>query len=72
MKSDVNSNEILEEFEDYEVTDDDFEFIIGPDGTLKSLSLPKDYMSDPPEEVSLILKLYGIDNLHEMVVRTLH
>jgi hypothetical protein len=70
--NDVNSNQILEEFEDFEVSDDDFEFIIGPDGNLKSLSLPKHYMSDPPEEVSLILKLYGITDINEMIVRTLH
>jgi hypothetical protein len=29
-------------------------------------------MEDPPEEVKMILSLFGIDNVHELENRTLH
>lgn len=62
--------------DDLEVDDefnaDDFEFIIGPDGELKSMMIPEHLMDDPPEEVMLILKLFGIDDINTLDNRVLH
>jgi hypothetical protein len=29
-------------------------------------------MDDPPEEVKIILELFGIDNIHDLGQKTLH
>lgn len=51
---------------------DDFGFVLGPDGELKSFMIPEHLMEDPPEEVLMILSIFGIDNIHELENRTLH
>ena len=51
---------------------DDYGFIIGPDGELKSIMFPEHLMEDPPEEIKIILQLFGIENLEEIESRTLH
>ena len=51
---------------------DDFSFVLGPDGELKSFMIPEHLMDDPPEEVQLILNLFGIESIHELENRTLH
>lgn len=73
MSQDVVSDFLVEEelVED-EFDADDFGFVIGSDGSLKSLMVPQDLMDDPPEEVRAILKLFGIDDLHLLESRTLH
>jgi hypothetical protein len=58
-------------FED-ESSIDDFAFVIGPDGELKSMIIPEHLMDDPPEEVQLILKLFGIEDLNTLDDRILH
>ena len=64
------------EIEEYEESDDfgkdDFGFVIGPDGELKSFMIPEHLMEDPPEEVTMILSLFGIDNIHELSSKLLH
>jgi hypothetical protein len=64
------------EIEEYEESDDfgkdDFGFVIGPDGELKSFMVPEHLMEDPPEEVTMILSLFGIDNIHELTSKLLH
>ena len=65
------------EIEDYdeevaEYGKDDFGFILGPDGELKSFMIPEHLMEDPPEEVKMIFELFGIDDIHELNRRTLH
>ena len=63
----------IEEFEETEdFSRDDFGFVIGPDGELKSFMIPEHLMEDPPEEVLLILKLFGIEDIHELENPTLH
>jgi hypothetical protein len=63
----------VEEFEETEdVGKDDFAFVLGPDGDLKTFMIPEHLMEDPPEEVKLILSLFGIDNIYELENRTLH
>lgn len=63
--------EVLE-YEEDEVSSDDFGFVIGPDGELKSLMVPEHLMDDPPEEVKIILKLFGIEDIHELGNKTVH
>jgi len=64
------------EIEEFEETDDfgkdDYGFILGPDGNLKSFMLPEHLMEDPPEEVRMILSMFGIDDIHEISQRILH
>jgi hypothetical protein len=64
------------EIEEYEETDDvgkdDFAFVLGPDGDLKTFMIPEHLMTDPPEEVKMILALFGIDDIHELENRVLH
>jgi hypothetical protein len=55
-----------------EYSADDFGFVIGLDGELKSMMIPEHLMDDPPEEVQLILKMFGIDSIHQLEGRTLH
>lgn len=63
----------IEEFEETEdISKDDFAFVIGPDGNLKTFMIPEHLMDDPPEEVSIILSLFGIDDIHELENRVLH
>ena len=55
-----------------DVGKDDFAFVLGPDGDLKTFMIPEHLMEDPPEEVKMILSLFGIDDIHELEHRTLH
>jgi len=69
----ISASVEIEEFEENEdIGKDDFAFIIGPDGDLKTFMIPEHLMEDPPEEVKMILSLFGIDNLYELENRTLH
>jgi hypothetical protein len=63
----------IEEIEEQDdMSADDYGFIIGPDGELKSIMFPEHLMEDPPEEIKIILQLFGIENLEEIESRTLH
>lgn len=73
MPANPNTDFIIEEIEEEdECNADDFGFFIGPDGELKSMIIPEHLMSDPPEAVVLILKLFGIDDINSVGERTLH
>jgi hypothetical protein len=63
---------VEEEIVEDEYSADDFGFVIGPDGQLKTMVIPEHLMDDPPEEVQLILNIFGIDNIHQLEGRTLH
>ena len=71
-----NKHEAQVTIEEYSENDDygpdDFGFVLGPDGILKSFMIPEHLMSDPPEEVQIILEIFGIDNIHKLGDRTLH
>ena len=71
-----NNTAFTVEIEEIEEQDDmgadDYGFIIGPDGELKSVMFPEHLMEDPPEEIKIILQLFGIENLEEIESRTLH
>jgi hypothetical protein len=60
------------EIEENDTGPDDFTFVIGPDGDLKTMIIPQHLMEDPPEEIQLILKLFGIDDINTIEDRTLH
>ncbi len=48
---------------DQEITDDDYGFIFGPDGELKSVFLPDNVPFKTPKNISKILKIFGINDL---------
>jgi hypothetical protein len=68
----VANEVIIEELDEEEHSIDDFEFIIDANGDLKSMVIPEHLMSDPPEEIQLIMRLYGIEDLNMLDNRTLH
>lgn len=63
---------VEEEIVEDEDSANDFGFIIGEDGQLKSMMIPEHLMDDPPEEIQMILSIFGIDNIHQLEGRTLH
>jgi hypothetical protein len=62
----------VEDLEDDEYDPSDYGFIISADGELKSIMYPEDLMGDPPEEIKLIMKIFGIPDIETMENRTLH
>ncbi len=69
----VTASVTIEEIEETDdIGADDFAFVIGPNGELKSFMMPEHLMEDPPEEVQMILELFGINDVHELGNRTLH
>lgn len=63
----------IEELEDDNVMEaTDYAFIVSADGELKSIVYPEDLMEEPPEEIQLILQIFGIDNVETSDTRTLH
>jgi hypothetical protein len=67
---DVSQVEDVEEDNDY--AKDDFGFIIGADGDLKSIMYPEHLMGQPPEEIKMILEIFGIDDFDQVENRVLH
>lgn len=68
-ESDKNEQDIYDE----EITDDDFGFILGPDGELKSLFFPVDETAEIPETVQMILEIFGITDISDVDEKpTLH
>jgi hypothetical protein len=73
MPNNIPANAVeIEEEQDDDYSPDDFGFIIGPDGELKSIMYPEHLMEDPPEEIMAILNLFGIDRIEDLGQRTLH
>ena len=56
---------------DDEITDEDYGFIIGPDGELKSVFMPMNYF-EIPEKVKELFNAFGIDDPESIQVHTLH
>jgi len=56
---------------DDEITDEDYGFILGPDGELKSVFMPMDYF-EVPEKVRDIFKHFGIEDPESVIIHTLH
>lgn len=55
-----------------EMDEDDYGFIIGADGELKSVIFPELLMEDPPRQIKKILKMYGIKNIHDVIEKNIH
>ena len=55
----MNQDEEVNEYDD-EFGPEDFGFVIGPDGELKSMTIPENLMEDPPKTVRKIMKIFGI------------
>jgi len=74
MPDNQATNLIVEELEDEEdeYCSDDFGFIVGPDGELKSMMIPEHLMEDPPEEIKQILQVFGIQDIFSIGQRTIH
>jgi len=62
----------VEDLEDDEYDPSDYGFIISADGELKSIMYPENLMGEPPEEIQLILKLFGVGDIETAETRTLH
>jgi hypothetical protein len=68
---------LIDEFDesDYqgEITDDDYGFVIGADGKLKSVFLPDHVPFKTPKNINKILKLFGIHDITNVDAdQTLH
>ena len=72
MSNNLATVEIEEYQEEDEMHHDDFGFIIGPDGSLKSVMYPEHLMEDPPQEIQAILSVFGIDSFNDLGGKTLH
>jgi hypothetical protein len=74
MPNSIQSTDVL--IDEYEETNedaaDDFTFTLGSDGRLKSFSIPQHFMDNMPDEVQMILELFGIDDIHELHNKTIH
>jgi hypothetical protein len=66
---------VQEQFDDVydtEISDEDYGFILGPDGELKSIFLPENMPFKPPKNIARILKMFGIDDADQIDNTTLH
>jgi hypothetical protein len=72
MSNNVVSVEIEEYQEDDKYSADDFGFVIGPDGSLKSVMYPEHLMEDPPQEIQAILSVFGLNSFNDLGSKTLH
>jgi len=54
-----------------ELTDQDYGFVLSPDGELKSVFVPHDMM-DIPDKVKSIFSMFGIEDPHMVKVHSVH
>ena len=69
------SEELAQEdgmYEDTDIGDEDYGFILGPNGELKSLFLPDVLPFKQPKNVYKILKMFGIRDPEQLDNDTLH
>jgi len=57
---------------DTEISDEDYGFILGPDGELKSVFLPDSIPFKQPKNVQKIFKMFGIRDAEQLDNDTLH
>lgn len=49
---------------DYDIQEEDYVFVIGPDGKLKSVMLPDEELTfNPPEQIKKIMDIYNVADL---------
>ena len=56
----------LEELYDPDINDDDYVFVLGPDGELKQIILPDDIPFAAPKTVAKILKMFKINDIDDL------
>jgi hypothetical protein len=57
---------------DTEISDEDYGFILGPDGELKSVFLPDVIPFKQPKNIQKIFKMFGIRDADQLDNDTLH
>ena len=57
---------------DSDIGDEDYGFILGPDGELKSVFLPDVIPFKQPKNIQKILKMFGIRDAEQLDSTTLH
>ena len=57
---------------DTDISDEDYGFIFGPDGELKSLFLPENLPFKTPENIQKIFEIFGITDPEQFDNNTLH
>jgi len=68
----LDRGEVIEGFED-DIGDNDYVFVLGEDGQLKTVFLPDEIPVDTPEKVQQILTVFGIDDIDNICKNaTLH
>jgi len=68
-QQEINQDDVY----DTEISDDDYGFILGPDGELKSLFLPESLPFKTPKNIARILKVFGITDISNVYNdQTLH
>lgn len=63
--------EEVQEIYDTEIGEDDYGFVLGPDGELKSVFLPPD-ITKVPKKVKRLLKIFGVHDIDQLDNPTLH
>jgi hypothetical protein len=58
---------------DADIADDDYVFIIGPDGNLKQILLPDEIPFELPENVNKVLAVFNVNDVESLAVSpTIH
>lgn len=66
-------DDIENDMYDDDISDEDYGFIFGPDGELKSVFLPESADFEVPAKIQELLELFGINDVSEIGgSRTLH
>jgi hypothetical protein len=63
------ATEIVKEFEemyDADINDDDYVFVLGPDGELKQVILPDAVPFHAPKNIAKILKMFKIHDIENL------
>jgi hypothetical protein len=69
--SDIEDDEI--DVVDADIADDDYVFIIGPDGNLKQILLPDEVPFELPENINKVLAVFNVNDVESLVVSpTIH
>lgn len=71
-KATVDQEIDMDDVYDQEIGDDDYGFILGPDGELKSVFLPDNMPFNTPENIAKIFEIFGIDDPDQLDNTTLH
>lgn len=62
----VQDDETLGIFDEEDIADDDYVFVVKADGSLKSVLLPDDVPFKQPKNIGKILKLFDISDIDNM------